>query len=241
MNELLKDIAASVTFRPEEGPFRAALVAKVLTTADEEQVELFSTENCDIQVTVTGQTLVEGFIRFLVISDLGEQSLKCTLAGLTEPERVDFRGQLASHAAEHRPVVAGGAKVIVRKASSAGMFTQQQAVERLGCSGEFLKNRIPCSDYSYDEIDGKKYLREYYWSQDLIERIQQVKANGAKPEDIKHIAVECCFGDSNWAEELLASLRPPVEAPKSAANKNRHHRYPPRRGSNPNPPRNKQT
>lgn len=233
MNELLKNIADTITFRPEEGPFRAALVAKVLTYADAEHVELFSADNCDIHVSVSGQTLVDGFIRFLVNSDLGEQSLKYTLAGLTDPERTDFRKQLAGHSIEQRPSeAAGGAKVIVRKASSAGMFSQQQAADRLGFSLEVLRNRIPCTDYSYDEIDGKKFLREFYWSQTLIERLQQIKASGAKPEDVKYVAAECCFGDSSWAEELLASLHPPVEAPKSGGNKNRNRRYPPRGGAN---------
>jgi len=77
---------------------------------------------------------------------------------------------------------------------------------------------------SYIANHREKYLRECYWSQVLIERLQQGKANGAKPEDVKHVAAECRFGDSAWAEELLASLRPPVEAPKSGGNKNRHHR-----------------
>ncbi len=240
MIELLKNIVTTITFRPEEGPFRAALVAVVLQTADAEQVELFSADNCDIQVTVSNLTLTEGVIRFLAISDLGEQALEAAFAGLKEAEKADFRAQLASHAAEQRPVVpGGGAKVIVRKASSAGMFTQQQAAEVLGCSGETLKNRIPCSDYSYDEIDGKKVLREYYWAQTLIERLLQVKTAGSQADDVAYVAAECCFGDSVWAEELLASLRPKAEAPRGGGNKNRSHRYPPRRGSNPGQARDK--
>jgi len=230
LKELLKNIVDVVTFRPEEGPFRTALVAEVLAHADEEQVELFSPSNCDIQVTVSGQTLEKGVIRFLVISDLGEQTLDAAFARLNEQERDDFRAQLSIHAVTQRPADPGGsAKVIVRKASSAGMYTQQQAAEKLGCSGEVLKNKIPCTDYSYDEIDGKKVLREYYWSQSLIERLLQIKASGAKPEDIKFVAAECCFGDTGWAEELLASLRPKAETPAGGNTKKRSHRYPPRR------------
>ena len=230
LKELLKNIVDVVTFRPEEGPFRAALVAEVLARADEEQVELFSASNCDIKVTVSGQTLEKGVIHFLVISDLGEQSLEAAFARLNEKEKADFREQLSIHATAQRPVVSGGsAKVVVRKAASAGMYTQQQAADKLGCSGEVLKSRIPCTDYSYDEIDGKKVLREYYWSQSLIERLLQIKSNGAKPEDIKSVAAECCFGDTSWAEELLASLRPRAEVPKEGATKKRYHKYPPRR------------
>ena len=230
LRELLMNIDDVVTFRPEDGPLRAALVTEALTHADEGQVELFSASNCDIQVTVSGQSLEKGVIRFRVISDQGEQLLEAAFGRLNEQEKADFRGQLSTHAATQRPVVSGGsAKVIVRKAPSAGMYTQQQAADKLGCSGEVLKNRIPCTDYSYDEIGGKKVLREYYWSQSLIERLLQVKSNGAKPEDIKSVATECCFGDTSWAEELLASLQPKAEVPTDGARKKRSHRYPPRR------------
>lgn len=242
MIELLKDIVADVTFRPEEGPFRAALVAKVLVHADEEQAELFSASNCDIQVTVTPQTLSEGVIRFLVISDMGKQSLETAFAGMNERERGDFREQLSRYAAEQRPAVSvGGAKVIVRKASVAGMLTQQQAADMLSCSREALKSRIPCTDYSYDEIDGKKVLREFYWSQTLIERLQQIKANGPKPEDVKYVATECCFGDNAWAEDLLASLRPKPAVKSGTPSKSRHHRPHSRGGAHSGQPRKPQS
>jgi len=242
MIELLKNLVAAVTFRPEEGPFRAALTDKVLAAADEERAELFSASNCDIRVTIDNRTLDEGVLRFLVVSDLGEQSLECDLAGLNPLERADFREQLSRQVAEQRPATsAGGAKVIVRKASASGMYTQQQAVEKLACSGEFLKSRIPCTDYSYDEIDGKKEIKEYYWAQLLIDRLQQIKTNGAKPEDVQYIAAECCYGDVIWAEDLLASLRPKADGPGSGGTKNRSHRYPSRRSANDHQERKKQT
>jgi len=240
MIELLKNLVAAVTFRPEEGPLRAALAAKVLADADEERAELFSAENSDIKVTISRHTEEEGLIRFLVISDRGEQSLEYHLAELNELERADLREQLSRQAPEHRPVVSGGgAKVIVRKASASGMYTHQQAADKLGCSGEFLKNRIPCSDYSYDEIDGKKKLREYYWAQPLIDRLQQIKSSGAKPEDVKYVAAECCYNDSTWAEELLASLRPKADSPGSGGTKKHPSRHPSRGGSNQHPERKK--
>lgn len=233
MNELLKNLDAAVIFRPEEGPFRAALAEIVLADADEDRVELFSASNCDIRVTIFNRTLEEGVIRFLVVSDLGEQSLECELAGLNVLESADFREQLSRHVAQPRPASAGGgAKVIVRKASAIGMYTQQQAAEKLACSVAFLKSRIPCTDYSYDEIDGKKVLKEYYWSQLLIDRLQQIKTTGTKPEDVKYIAAECCYGDSIWAEEMLTSLRPKIDGSGTAGMKNRSSRYPSKRSSN---------
>jgi len=122
MIELLKNLVAAVSFRPEEGPFRAALIAKILADADEDRAELFSAGNCDIKVTISQHTQQEGFIRFLVVSDLGEQALECDLAGLNASESADLREQVLLQTPEHRPGVSGGnTKVIVRKAISTGM------------------------------------------------------------------------------------------------------------------------
>jgi len=240
MIELLKNLVAAVTFRPDDGPFHTALLAKLLADADEERAELFSAGNCDIKVTISQHTQQEGFIRFQVVSDLGEQSLECDLAGLSAVESADLREQVLRQTPEHRPGVSGGSnKVIVRKASSIGMYTQQQSADKLGCSGDFLKNRIPCTDYSYDEIDGKKVLREYYWSQSLIDRLLQVKLAGVKPEDVKYIATECCYGDSTWAEELLSSLRPKTSGHGSGGTKRHPPRFTPKGGSQPHPERKK--
>jgi hypothetical protein len=240
MIELLKNLVAAVSFRPEEGPFRNALVAKILADADEERAELFSSGNYDIKVTISQHTQQEGFVRFVVISDLGEQSLECDLAGLNALESADLREQVLLQTPEHRPGVSGGStKVIVRKASSAGMYTQQQSADKLGCSGEFIKNKVPCSDYSYDEIDGKKVLREYYWSQALIDRLLQVKQTGVKPDDIKYVAAECCYGDCTWAEELLALLRPKASVNMSGNTKKNTSRFTPKSGANPHPERRK--
>jgi len=232
MIELLKNFVAAVSFRPEEGPFRAALLAKILADVDAERAELFSASNCDIKVTISQHTQQEGFVRFLVVSDMGEQSLECDLAGLNKEEAADLREQVLLQTPEHRPVAtSGNAKVFVRKASAIGMYTQQQSADKLGFSGDFIKDRIPCTDYSYDEIDGKKVLREYYWSQSLIDRLHQVKLSGAKPEDVKFIADECCYGDSTWAEELLASLRPKSNGNGSSGTKKHPSRFSSRGGS----------
>jgi len=240
MIELLKNLVAAVSFRPEEGPFRDALIAKILDDVDDERAELFSESNCDLKVAISQHTQLEGFLRVLVVSDLGEQSLECDLAGLNELEKADLREQVLLQTPEHRPsVTSGNSKVIVRNASTSGMYTQQQSAEKLGCSGEFVKNRIPCTDYSYDEIDGKKVLREYYWSQSLIDRLQQIKLSGAKPEDVKEIAAECCYGDCAWAEELLASLRPKASPQGSSGTKKHSSRFKSRGGASQYPERKK--
>jgi hypothetical protein len=117
--------------------------------------------------------------------------------------------------AEQLPSVAQASrKTVVRKKLVTGMLNINEAAQAVGCTESFLKSRIPCSDYSYDEIDGKTKIKGYYWSQQLIDRLCQIKSGGAKPEDVEYVARECCHGDSKWAEEILASLAPPKPRPR---------------------------
>ena len=186
-----------------------------IADADEELAELFSESSCDILVSISGRTAEEGIIRFLVSSDRGENSLGCSLAVLNNAESSDFRQQLSRLVAEHVPSGAQSSpKVLVRKKIVEGMLNINQAAQGLGCSETFLKSKIPCSDYSYDEIDGKTVIKEYYWSQQLIDRLCQIKATGAKPEDVAYVAGECCHGDIKWAEEIVSSLFRPKSTPK---------------------------
>ena len=94
------------------------------------------------------------------------------------------------------------------------MLDIHQASQKLGCSMNVLKSIIPCTDYSYREIDGKKEITEYFWSKKLIDRLCQIKMNGVEAEDVKYIADECCYGDCKWAEEILASLNRPISTHK---------------------------
>lgn len=216
MNKLLKNLTYDVTFRPENGAFRSRLVEMAIANADEEAAELFSERGCDIQVKLSEHTIEEGAIRFLVVSDLGEQTLACDFSDLNFEERSDFDEQLSRQLALHADSSTdGSAKVIIRK-NVDGMLDIHQAAQKLGCSQKKLKSKIPCTDYSYIEVDGKKEIKEYYWSQDLINRLCDIKLNGAKPEDVKYIAEECCHGDEKWAEDLLLSLNSSVSTSKKA-------------------------
>lgn len=215
LTDLLKKLAADITFRPDDGAFRAKLTEMIIADADEEFTELFSAGTSDIVASMFGQTFEKGTIRFQVISDQGEQSLECDLSELNDDERSDLGGQLSRLSeGQQSPSTQASAKALVRRRMADGMLNINQAAQGVGCSESFLKSRIPCTDYSYDEVDGKKVIREYFWSQQLIDRLSQIKLNGAKTEDVKQIAEECCYGDCKWAEELLASLARPKTAAK---------------------------
>jgi len=74
---------------------------------------------------------------------------------------------------------------------------------------QWLKSVVPCTDYSYDEIDGKKYIRDYFWSKELIENLFRIKGTKTTPEDLQYVAKECCEGDLDWARDLIARLKSP--------------------------------
>jgi hypothetical protein len=205
---LLNKIASDVSFRPDDGAFRSKLAEIVIAGADAEFAELFSESSSDILVSISGRTAEEGIIRFLVSSDQGEHSLECPLAVLNNAEISDLGKHLSRLVAELPSSAKGSSKVLVRKKLVEGMLNLNQAAQGLGCSESFLKSRIPCSDYSYDEVDGKTEIKEYYWTQQLIDRLCQIKAGGAAPQDVAYVAGECCHGDSIWAEEIVVSLRP---------------------------------
>jgi len=61
-------------------------------------------------------------------------------------------------------------------------------------------------------VDGKKIIREYYWSKELIERLFKIKSTKTTPEDLQYVAAECCEGDLEWARDLIARLKSPNRA-----------------------------
>ncbi len=238
MNELLRNLTPELSFRPDDGPFRSRLIKTALEKGDEEFAELFSESTSDILVGISGATVKEAVIRFRVVSDQGEQTHKLSLLALNN-EELDDCAELLSR----QPTTPSNdtSKIILRKRAVEGMLDIATASRKLGCSPQFLKGKIPCTDYTYTEIDGKKEIKEYYWSQALIDRLCQIKVNGIKAEELKAIADECCDGDRAWAEELLVSLVTPKTTAKTggasphggtrqpAKNVSRDHSRPPRK------------
>jgi hypothetical protein len=241
MDELLKNGSDPFSFRPEEGAFRSSLVEKLLAAESEEFADLFSESSSDILVTISGSSFNEGVIRCQVCGDFGERSLEWKLPLLTQPEFDDLTEQLSHHAApQTAPAAQHAAKAVLRNKIAGNMLNSDEAAQRLHLSTQLLKSKIPCSDYSYSEVDDKIEIKEYYWSTDLIQRLCDIKKGGASEEDLKFIADECCHGDLVWAKEVVgvvAQQSPaaprdnaaPKEIPKqparSAPHKTAHHRH----------------
>jgi len=214
MIEMLNKLHADISFRPNAGSFLSKLIEMAMDAIDEERAELFSARNCDVQVSFSNQTIEEGIIRFLVVSDLGNQQMKCDMSALNEAETRDLSRQLSRLIAEQSPPETPGTQKIIIRKNISGMFDTHQAAQKLGCSQIWLKSKIPCTNYTYREIGGKKEIIEYYWSTSLVDRLCQIKLNGAKTDDVMYIAAECCDGDCLWAGEILVSLGCTISTPK---------------------------
>lgn len=217
ITELLKKLDTGITFRPDTGAFRSGLVEIFITNGDEECAELFSEHSCDILISVSEHTIAEGKVTFMVISDLGEHTLECTLSALSDDAIRDLDEQLTRHVLLHpKRSEDVSPKVIIRKNVN-GMLDIHQAAQKLGRSQLFLKNKIPCSENTYHEVNGKQELKEYYWTRQLINCLCDIQVNGATAENRKYITEECCEGDSKWAEEIVLLLDQRRTPPKSDA------------------------
>ena len=203
------EIVADVIFWPEDGAF----ISKLVEMANEKFGDFFSEVNCEIQVSASGRPNGHCLIRCVVNSERGEQRLECVSSDLDQDELDDFREQLAHHTTipPQSTTAQDTPKVIIRKKMN-GLLDSHQAAQKLECSQIFMKENIPCSDYSYNVVNGTKQIKEYYWSKDLVDRLCHIISHGASEEDMKYIAEKCCNGDSKWAREILDLIGQPIRS-----------------------------
>jgi hypothetical protein len=241
LDEILKNRNDACSFTPDEGVFRTRLTGMLLAEENEEFVDLFSEQSSDFRVTVSGSTAAEGVIRCQVSGDFGERSLTCRLAALSQPELSDLTHQLAQLSAKGTaPAAQPAVRVIMANKIAGDMLRIDEAAQKLGLSRQALKSNIPCSDYSYVMVNEKVEIKEYFWSESLIEGFCTIKKSGATAEDIKAVADECCHGDLDWSREVIGVVSPQSVAPQrgnqaqketpkqpagSAPSKKSHHRH----------------
>jgi hypothetical protein len=216
-------------FRPEVGPLKARLTEAVLDKLQPDELEQLSEQSIDLEVSI-GRQEGDDEITIGVSVDLPglNQTLELTLSALAEGELEDLAGYLARLVENAAPVEsAEDSKAILRKKMETECHEQTTASARLKVTPQWLKSVIPCTDYSYDEVDGKKIIREYYWSKELVERLFKIKSTKTTPEDLQYVAKECCEGDLDWARDLIARLKSPnrvVPPPKEAAQRDQSQR-----------------
>ncbi|HBG05830.1 MAG: hypothetical protein A2075_03360 [Geobacteraceae bacterium GWC2_58_44] len=218
ISDRLSSLHGHAYFRPQDGPLMKTLANELLDAVDGELAEQLSEGGFDLEVSISHQ---EGdsdpTVSFSVDRPGVAHTSKIAATQLNDGALEDLAGyltRLVEESAPAEPAVAG--KTVLRKTPEGDHHEKGPASARLKVSAEWLKSVVPCTDYSYDEIDGKKYIREYFWSRDLIERLFRIKSTKTTPEDLQFVAQECCDGDLDWARDLIARLKSP-NRPEPAA------------------------
>lgn len=215
--DLLSRLHGHAYFRPDHGPLRERLTDAVLDALEGEAAEELS-GGFDLEVSIGRQDEdPQPMVMYNVDAPGVVHQGEIAVSDLSDREMDDLSGyleRLTPAAEPAEPAVQG--KNVIRKKPEGDHHLKDAASARLKVSPEWLKSVIPCTDYSYDEIDGKKYIRDYYWSKDLIERLFKIKNSKTTPEDLQYVAKECCEGDTDWAKDLIARLKSP-NRPEPAA------------------------
>ncbi|GFO63364.1 hypothetical protein M1B72_10470 [Geomonas paludis] len=201
-------------FRVEEGTLKECLTGLILDAVEGDLAEQLASGSFDLEVSVgvqEGET--EPTVDYRVDRPGVVYRADAPVSRLSVPALEDL-GRHLEHLvqqAQAAPVVEekGPGSHIVRKKQDHDHHEKEAAAARLKVTPQWLKSVVPCTDYSYDEIDGKKYIREYYWSRELIERLFKIKSSKTTPEDLQYVAKECCDGDADWARDLIARLKSP--------------------------------
>ena len=218
VSDQLAKLHGHAYFRPDEGPLKESLTREILEGAEGELAELLSSAPFGLEVNIGVQEgESEPALGYSVDYPGATYRSEIPLSRLDEPALKDLAGYLDRLLQQFPPENEGAAATtVVRKKQDHDHHEKEAAAARLKVSPQWLKSVVPCTDYSYDEIDGKKYIREYYWSRELIERLFKIKTTKTTPEDLQYVAKECCEGDTDWARDLIARLKSP-NRPEPAA------------------------
>ncbi|HBA86569.1 MAG TPA: hypothetical protein DCZ75_00880 [Geobacter sp.] len=218
VSAILAKLHGHAYFRAGDGPLKQALTELVLDAVEGHLAEELSDGSFDLEVSIGQQ---EGENEPIVDYNVDRPGVQhrsdIGISRLSPPALEDLAGYLV-RLVEQAPAVetTQTGTTVVRKKVEHDHHEQEAAAARLKVSPQWLKSVVPCTEYSYDEIDGKKYIREYYWSRDLIERLFRIKSTKTTPEDLQYVASECCDGDMDWARDLIARLKSP-NRPEPAA------------------------
>lgn len=204
-------------FRVDEGRLKESLTRIILDDVEEDLAELLSNSEFGLEVSVGQQ---EGESEPTVSYSVDHPGVvyrsEIGLSRLPDEAMEDLALYLDRMLQGDSPAQENSASAtVLRKKQDHDHHEQDAAAVRLKVSTQWLKSVVPCTDYSYEEIDGKKYIREYYWSRDLIENLVRIKSTKTTPEDLQYVAKECCDGDLDWAKDLIGRLKSP-NRPESA-------------------------
>ncbi|GFO69760.1 hypothetical protein GMLC_33390 [Geomonas limicola] len=211
---LLQQLHGHSYFRPGPGPLRERLCEALAATMKEEDLGRFEDPTLDMEVSV-GRPEGDDEIWLGVRVSLpgAVHSAELALEVLAEPALQDLTRYLTELQQDAPAAQVAEADQGAQHPKLEGDYHEQEAAAaRLKVSPQWLKSVVPCTEYTYEEIEGKKYIRDYYWSKELIERLFRIKSSKTTPEDLQYVAAECCEGDQEWARDLIARLKSPQRA-----------------------------
>lgn len=211
VNSQLAQLHGHAYFRVDEGPLKESITKEILDDVEGDLAEQLSDSSFGLEVSVGQQ---EGESEPTVSYSVDRPGVvyrsEIALSRLDVEALEDLAKYLRRMLQEEEPAQEKPASgTVLRKKQEHDHHEQDAAAARLKVSPQWLKSVVPCTDYSYDEIDGKKYIREYYWSRDLIENLVRIKSTKTTPEDLQYVAKECCDGDLDWAKDLISRLKSP--------------------------------
>lgn len=206
--EMLRELNGQAYFRPENGHLKATLVEKAI---NELEIEIIDGQlgSFDVAVDInTDDYDNEIILSYCVDHPEVNHSSEIPIAKLDEGAVKDLFGYLSRLIDERKPAENNAVKrIILRRKHNFANYDLQRASKKLGVSERWFKSTIPCTDYNYTEKEGKTQIKEYHWSVDLVERLCQIKSRSADGSDIQYIADHCCYGDLDWAKEIIKELR----------------------------------
>ncbi|GFO61551.1 hypothetical protein GMST_38760 [Geomonas silvestris] len=211
---LLEQLHGHSYFRPGPGPLRERLCEALAATMKEEELGRLEDPALDLEVSVgRHEGADEIWLGARASLSGAAYSAELALEVLAEPALQDLTRYLAELLqAAPAPQVAEPGKAPQHPKLEGDYHEQAAAAARLKVTPQWLKSVVPCTEYTYEEIEGKKYIRDYYWSKELIERLFRIKSSKTTPEDLQYVASECCEGDQEWARDLIARLKSPQRA-----------------------------
>jgi len=210
IEEYVKKSNGPVILRLTDGVLRDRLIGTALDGMPDEETDSDAMDqDLEIQLRLahSDSTTQLSFSLLTGTAHSGE----CAVSTLDEKALEDLVEYLSRLGEASRPPRGAGRMVIKRKGEP-DSYDKMGASSRLKVSPEWLKRIIPCSNYRYEEIDGRKIIHEYYWSVEFIENLFRIKNSKITPDDLRYVADQCCFGDMDWAKDLISRLKSPNRA-----------------------------
>ena len=215
---LVEQLGGEASFRLAGGRLGSWLQEAILGELDEDSVESLAGRDHEIFVGIDCGGDGEALLDCRMECDGNEYISEVPLSSLSGRLLHELAARLLRLVDARKPAgQGGGSEVVVRRRADSDRCDVYLASQRLKVTADWLKGTLPCSGFTCDEAGGRKAVREYYWSRELIDRLCRIKESRPRKEDEAYVAAACCDGDLPWAREIIRSLtRSNALAPRTA-------------------------